>query len=79
MDLAIDPLECTDSVAWGRYNAISVIAAGPHGSLLQAPDTYMNKIAVGGDLPNGVVDIDNLPATNLRNLAKAKKCAISFR
>lgn len=47
MDLAIDPLECTDSVAYGRYNAISVIAAGSHGSLLNAPDTYMEKLAAG--------------------------------
>ena len=46
-DLAVDPLEATDSVAFGRYNAISVIAAGPKGSLLSAPDTYMDKIAVG--------------------------------
>lgn len=47
MDLAIDPLECTDSVAYGRYNAIAVIAAGSHGSLLNAPDTYMEKLAAG--------------------------------
>ena len=47
MDLAIDPLECTDSVAFGRYNAITVIAAGSQGSLLNAPDTYMEKIAAG--------------------------------
>jgi len=47
MDLAIDPLECTDSVAFGRYNAISVIASGKKGSLLKAPDTYMEKLAVG--------------------------------
>lgn len=47
LDLAIDPLECTDSVAFGRYNAISVIAAGAKGSLLNAPDTYMEKLAAG--------------------------------
>jgi fructose-1,6-bisphosphatase II len=47
VDLAIDPLECTDSVAFGRYNAISVIAAGSHNSLLNAPDTYMEKLAAG--------------------------------
>jgi fructose-1,6-bisphosphatase II len=47
MDLAIDPLECTDSVAYGRYNAISVIASGSHNSLLNAPDTYMEKLAAG--------------------------------
>ena len=47
MDLAIDPLECTDSVAYGRYNALAVIAAGSHNSLLNAPDTYMEKLAAG--------------------------------
>ncbi|MBL8030555.1 MAG: class II fructose-bisphosphatase [Candidatus Doudnabacteria bacterium] len=46
-DLAVDPLECTDSVAFGRYNAMSVIASGSKGSLLSAPDTYMEKLAVG--------------------------------
>src|SRR5579872_6090871 len=44
MDLAVDPLEATDSVVYGRYNAITVIVAGPKGSLLCAPDTYMEKI-----------------------------------
>lgn len=70
MDIAVDPLECTDSVAYGRYNAISVIATGPKGSLLSAPDTYMKKIAVG---PKGVNAI-NLKATvkeNITNVAKA--------
>src|SRR3989338_3320853 len=47
VDLAVDPLECTDSVASGRYNALSVISAGSRGSLLSAPDTYMEKIAAG--------------------------------
>src|ERR1700749_2471057 len=45
VDLAVDPLECTDSVAYGRYNALAVIAAGSHGSLMGAPDTYMEKLA----------------------------------
>ena len=46
-DLAVDPLECTDSVAYGRYNAMSVISAGAKGTLFSAPDTYMEKIAAG--------------------------------
>ena len=46
-DLAVDPLECTDSVAYGRYNALSVIVAGAPGTLLSAPDVYMEKLAVG--------------------------------
>lgn len=55
MDLAVDPLECTDSVAHGRYNALSVIAAGPQGSLLSVPEMYMEKIASG---PKAAKDID---------------------
>lgn len=70
MDLAIDPLECTDSVAWGRYNAISVIAAGPKGSLLQAPDTYMNKIAVGKEAAK-VINLKAPVKNNLQKIAKA--------
>ncbi|HYF05742.1 MAG TPA: class II fructose-bisphosphatase [Patescibacteria group bacterium] len=46
-DIAVDPLECTDSVAYGRYNALTVIVVGQHGKLLKAPDLYMNKAAVG--------------------------------
>ena len=70
MDLAIDPLECTDSVAFGRYNAISVIAAGKKGSLLHAPDTYMEKIAVGNKARKAV-DLNSSVETNLRKIAKA--------
>src|SRR3989338_9705217 len=54
MDLAIDPLECTSSVAYGRYNAISVIAAGEKNSLLSAPDTYMENLAVGPEAKNAI-------------------------
>src|SRR3989338_314445 len=46
MDLAVDPLECTDSVAYGRPNAMCVASSGPRGSLFSGPDTYMWKIAV---------------------------------
>jgi fructose-1,6-bisphosphatase II len=70
MDLAIDPLECTDSVAYGRYNAISVISAGAKNSLLHAPDTYMEKIAVGPQAKN-VIDIDAPVKTNIQKVAKA--------
>lgn len=69
MDLAIDPLEATDSVAHGRYNAISVIAAGAKGSLLHAPDTYMDKIAVGAEA-SGVVDLDAPVKDNLKKVAR---------
>ncbi len=70
MDLAIDPLECTDSVANGRYNAIAVIAAGAKGSLLHAPDTYMEKIAVGHKAKK-VIDLNSSVKDNLKRIAKA--------
>lgn len=70
MDLAVDPLECTDSVAWGRYNAISVIATGKKGSLFSAPDTYMEKLAVGKEAAK-VIDLDAPIEDNLRKIAKA--------
>ncbi|MBI4974125.1 class II fructose-bisphosphatase [Candidatus Roizmanbacteria bacterium] len=70
MDLAVDPLECTDSVAYGRYNAMSVIVSGPKGSLLHAPDTYMEKIAVGKDAKNAI-DIDATVEGNIKKVAKA--------
>lgn len=70
MDLAIDPLECTDSVANGRYNAMAVIAAGRKGSLLHAPDTYMEKIAVGRPAAR-VIDLDAPVETNLKKIARA--------
>lgn len=70
MDLAIDPLECTDSVAYGRYNALAVIAAGAKDSLLHAPDTYMEKIACGPEAAK-VIDIDVPIAENIEKAAKA--------
>jgi len=70
MDLAIDPLECTDSVAYGRYNALAVVAAGAKGTLLNAPDAYMEKIAVGPQAAK-VVDIDASVDANITNVAKA--------
>jgi fructose-1,6-bisphosphatase II len=70
MDLAVDPLECTDSVAYGRYNAISVIAAGAEGSLLSAPDTYMEKIAAGPEASR-VIDLAAPVKVNVQKTAKA--------
>ena len=70
MDLAIDPLEATNSVAYGRYDSISVIAAGPQGSLLRAPDTYMEKIAAGPDAAK-VIDIDAPVKENIKKTARA--------
>ncbi len=70
MDLAVDPLECTDSVAHGRYNALSVIATGPSGSLLHAPDTYMEKLACGPQAAK-VIDLDAPVEVNIQKVAKA--------
>ena len=70
MDIAVDPLECTSSVAHGRYNALSVIVTGTQGSLLHAPDTYMDKIAVGPDATD-VIDLGAPVKDNLTKTAKA--------
>jgi fructose-1,6-bisphosphatase II / sedoheptulose-1,7-bisphosphatase len=77
MDIAVDPLEGTTLTAKGINNAITVIALAERGNFLHAPDIYMQKIAVGPNLPAGVVDIDDPPAKNLRNLARAKRCDVS--
>ncbi|MDP7141581.1 MAG: class II fructose-bisphosphatase [Candidatus Woesearchaeota archaeon] len=68
-DIAVDPLECTDSVAYGRGNAICVFAASPKGCLLHAPEVYMNKIAVG---PNakGSINIDSSVKENITAVAR---------
>jgi len=72
VDIALDPLEGTTITAKGGPNAISCIAMGPRGGFLHAPDVYMEKIAVGPGLPEGVVRLDDPPADNLRRLAEAK-------
>jgi fructose-1,6-bisphosphatase II / sedoheptulose-1,7-bisphosphatase len=77
IDIALDPLEGTTICAKGGVNALAVIALAEKGGFLHAPDVYMNKIAVGGGLPDGVIELDNSPEKNLKNLAKAKKCEIS--
>ena len=76
IDIALDPLEGTTITAKGGQNALTVIAMASEGGFLNAPDTYMNKIAVGGGLPDDVVDLDEEPAVNLKNLAKAKGLAL---
>src|ERR1700744_1533585 len=72
IDIALDPLEGTTITAKGGANSLAVIAMADAGGFLHAPDVYMDKIAVGGGLPKGVIDIDASPAENLKNLAKAK-------
>lgn len=75
-DIALDPLEGTTLTAKGLTNALAVVAMAEHGGFLNAPDVYMDKIAVGGGLPEGVVDIDWEPEKNLQSLAKAKGCNV---
>lgn len=77
IDIALDPLEGTTITAKGGQNALAVIAMAEAGGFLNAPDVYMDKIAVGTGLPETVVDLDEEPETNLKNLAKAKRCAVS--
>lgn len=72
IDIALDPLEGTTITAKGLTNSLAVIAMAEHGGFLNAPDVYMDKIAVGGGLPAGVVDLDQTPEENLKSLAKAK-------
>jgi fructose-1,6-bisphosphatase II / sedoheptulose-1,7-bisphosphatase len=74
MDIAVDPLEGTTLTAKGGPNAMATLALADKGNFLHAPDIYMDKIAVGGGLPTGVVNLDDPVASNLRNLARAKKC-----
>jgi fructose-1,6-bisphosphatase II len=70
VEIAVDPLECTDSVANGVPNALTVIATGPQGSLYHAADSYMEKIAVGPEAKD-VIDLDAPVADNIKKVAKA--------
>ncbi len=77
IDIALDPLEGTTITAKGGQNALAVIAMAEAGGFLHAPDTYLDKIAVGGGLPEDVVELDEAPAANLAKLAKAKGVEVS--
>jgi fructose-1,6-bisphosphatase II / sedoheptulose-1,7-bisphosphatase len=77
MDIAVDPLEGTTTTAKGGANALAVLALAEQGNFLHAPDIYMDKIAVGPGLPEGVVDLDAPVRENLVNLARAKKRDVS--
>ncbi len=73
LDLAVDPLEGTNFAAKDLPNAISVLAVTLKGNLLNAPETYMEKIAIGPGLPKNLVDLDFGVKKNIELLAKAKK------
>jgi fructose-1,6-bisphosphatase II / sedoheptulose-1,7-bisphosphatase len=72
VDIALDPLEGTTLTAKALPNALAVMAMAEPGTLLNAPDTYMDKIAIGPGYEDGVIDLDADPAENIRRLAKAK-------
>lgn len=76
IDIALDPLEGTTITARGDNNALAVIAAAHKGHFLNAPDVYMNKIAVGAGL-KGVVSLTKSPTENLHDLADARRCRVS--
>jgi fructose-1,6-bisphosphatase II / sedoheptulose-1,7-bisphosphatase len=72
LDIAVDPLEGTNFAAKNLPNAISVMAITKKGGLLSAPDTYMEKIAIGSHLPKNIIDLDNSVEKNIKLLAEAK-------
>ncbi len=72
VDIALDPLEGTTLTAKAMANALAVMAWAPAGTMLNAPDTYMDKIACGPGYEDGIIDLDKSPADNVRALAKAK-------
>ncbi len=75
VDIALDPLEGTTLTAKDMPNALTVIAMGPRGSMLHAPDVYMEKLAIGPGYPEGIVSLDMPPATRISALATIKGCA----
>ena len=74
VDIALDPLEGTTLTAKDMPNELTVIAMGPRGSMLHAPDVYMDKLAVGPGYPRDVVSLDMSPKERIAALAKAKGC-----
>lgn len=72
IDIALDPLEGTTITAKAGQNAMAVLAISEKGCLLNAPDVYMDKIAIGPGYPEGLVDLDKGPAENVKALAQAK-------
>ncbi len=75
VDIALDPLECTSVCAKNLPNSLAVMALAEHGSLLNAPDVYMSKVAIGPGYDKGLVSLDASPKDNIIALAKAKGVA----
>ena len=72
VDIALDPLEGTTICATGGANSMAVLAVAERGNFLNAPDVYMQKIAVGGGLPDGIVDLDKSVTDNVKAVADAR-------
>lgn len=72
IDIALDPLEGTTITAKAGPNALAVLAAAEEGGLLNAPDVYMDKLAIGPGYPEGVIDLDKTPTENVKAIAAAK-------
>jgi fructose-1,6-bisphosphatase II / sedoheptulose-1,7-bisphosphatase len=72
IDIALDPLEGTTITAKAGPNALAVLAIAENGCLLNAPDTYMQKLAVGPGYPQGTIDLSKSVSDNIRSIAKAK-------
>lgn len=77
VDIAVDPLEGTTLCAKNQPDSICVLAMAERGGLLNAPDVYMQKIAIGAGYPEGTVDLDMSPRANIESLAKAKGVPVS--
>lgn len=77
VDIALDPLEGTTLTAKDMPTALAVIALGPRGSMLHAPDVYMDKLAIGPNYPTDLVTLDMTPTQRVSALAQAKGCAAS--
>ncbi len=78
VDIALDPLEGTTLTAKGMPNALAVVAMAEAGSLLNAPDAYMDKIALGGNYPDDIVDLDATPEENVKAVASAKGVGVEL-
>jgi fructose-1,6-bisphosphatase II / sedoheptulose-1,7-bisphosphatase len=72
IDIALDPLEGTTITAKAGPNALAVLACAEEGNLLNAPDVYMDKLAVGPNYPKGIISLDKTPTENVRAVAAAK-------
>ncbi len=77
IDIALDPLEGTTITAKAGPNALAVLAIAEQGCLLNAPDVYMEKLAIGPGYPEGTIDLARSPSDNIRSIAAAKGVAPS--